>query len=177
MTVREFLTENAVTVIAITVAVLGLIILLLVYNLRSKSKSNQQIQNLLYRDTLTGLDNLDKFLADVWQSAEISARGWLMPLSTVTSTSSKPSTTAMALPRATSCCGPHAQIIQERCVQEGEYWRPRLLRQFCPAVKIQGLGDAVHPDYRHSKGSTDSWSTTHGCSGGRSAHRPLASTL
>ncbi|WP_195268096.1 EAL domain-containing protein [Eubacterium sp. 1001713B170207_170306_E7] len=64
MTVREFLSQNALSLIAITVAVSGLVILLLVYSLRSKSKSNRQIQNLLYRDTLTGLDNLDKFLAE-----------------------------------------------------------------------------------------------------------------
>lgn len=42
-------------------AVLGSVILLLCINLFNKSRSNRQIRNLLYRDALTGLDNLNRF--------------------------------------------------------------------------------------------------------------------
>lgn len=119
MTVREFLTENAVTVIAITVAVLGLIILLLVYNLRSKSKSNQQIQNLLYRDTLTGLDNLDKFLAECGSLLKsVPEGGYALIYSDINQF--KTINDRYGFTAGDQLLRAYAQIIQES-VQEGEY--------------------------------------------------------
>ncbi len=58
---RELVAEHPIKSIGGLAAVLGLIILLLLYSLYIKSRSNQRIQALLYRDSLTGLDNMDKF--------------------------------------------------------------------------------------------------------------------
>lgn len=61
LSLEEFVAEHPVKIISGLVAVFGLIILLLLYSLGIKSRSNRQIQDLLYRDSLTGLDNMDKF--------------------------------------------------------------------------------------------------------------------
>ena len=61
---RDFVAEHPAEVISGIVAVFGLIILLLAYSLAMKSRHNAQIQSLLYRDRLTGLDNIDKFYAE-----------------------------------------------------------------------------------------------------------------
>lgn len=58
---RDFVAEHPAEIISGIVAVFGLIILLLLYSLSIKSRSNRQIQALLYRDSLTGLDNMVKF--------------------------------------------------------------------------------------------------------------------
>lgn len=61
LSLRDFVAEHPAKLIGAIVAVFGLIILLLLYSLSIKSRSNRQIQALLYRDSLTGLDNMDKF--------------------------------------------------------------------------------------------------------------------
>ncbi len=61
---RDFVAEHPAEVISGIVAVFGLIILLLAYSLAMKSRHNVQIQSLLYRDRLTGLDNIDKFYVE-----------------------------------------------------------------------------------------------------------------
>ncbi|WP_165069416.1 EAL domain-containing protein [Desulfovibrio sp. ZJ200] len=61
LSLREFVAEHPVKIFSGLVAVFGSIILLLLYNLYIKSRSNRRIQALLYRDSLTGLDNMDKF--------------------------------------------------------------------------------------------------------------------
>ena len=61
---RDFVAEHPAEVISGIGAVCGLIILLLAYSLAIKSRHSAQIQSLLYRDRLTGLDNLDKFYTE-----------------------------------------------------------------------------------------------------------------
>ncbi len=61
VTVRDFVASHIVLVITLIVLFLGSIILLLYRNLRNTARSNRMIQDLLYQDPLTGLDNLNRF--------------------------------------------------------------------------------------------------------------------
>lgn len=61
VTLRDFMAAHPLEIAGGTTTILGLVILLLSYGLITKSRGNRRIQALLYRDTLTSLDNIDKF--------------------------------------------------------------------------------------------------------------------
>lgn len=61
ITVEAFVQQNIWLISGLVAAVFGSIILLLGINLHNISRSNRRIQNLLYRDELTGLDNINRF--------------------------------------------------------------------------------------------------------------------
>ena len=60
----EFAVQHPVEVMGWLICILTLLIVLLIYNLTIKTKSNRRIQSLLYRDELTGLDNINKFYGE-----------------------------------------------------------------------------------------------------------------
>lgn len=64
ITLLDFVAQHLVEVGCSMLAVFGVILLLLGYNLIIKTKSNHRIQALLYRDGLTNLDNMNKFYVD-----------------------------------------------------------------------------------------------------------------
>lgn len=57
----EFIEQYTWELVGIVCLVLGVIILLISYNLRNALRSNRRIQNLLYQDELTKLFNMDGF--------------------------------------------------------------------------------------------------------------------
>lgn len=61
ITVEAFVRQNIWLIAGLVAIVFGSIILLLCINLMNISRSNRRIQNLLYRDELTGLDNINRF--------------------------------------------------------------------------------------------------------------------
>lgn len=61
VSVEMFARQHIWLVIGLVAAVLGSVILLLCVILFNQSHSRRRIQNLLYRDELTGLDNLNRF--------------------------------------------------------------------------------------------------------------------
>lgn len=61
ITLRDFMAAHPVEIAGGAMIVLGLVTLLLSYGLITKSRGNRRIEALLYRDTLTSLDNIDKF--------------------------------------------------------------------------------------------------------------------
>ncbi len=61
ITVEDFVHQNIVLITFLVAAVFGCIILLLCINLINISRSSRRIKNLLYRDELTGLDNINRF--------------------------------------------------------------------------------------------------------------------
>lgn len=61
ITVEAFVRQNIWLIAGLVAVVFGSIILLLCINLINISRSNRRIQNLLYRDELTGLDNINRF--------------------------------------------------------------------------------------------------------------------
>lgn len=63
ISVEVFVRQHSWLVVGVVAAVMGSVILLLCINLYTTSRSNRRIQNLLYRDGLTGLDNLNRFYA------------------------------------------------------------------------------------------------------------------
>ena len=64
ITLLDFVAQHLVEVGCSMLAVFGVILLLLGYNLIIKTRSNHRIQALLYRDGLTNLDNMNKFYVD-----------------------------------------------------------------------------------------------------------------
>lgn len=64
ITLLDFVAQHLVEVGCSMLAVFGVILLLLGYNLIIKTKSNHRIQALLYRDGLTDLDNMNKFYVE-----------------------------------------------------------------------------------------------------------------
>lgn len=64
ITLLDFVAQHLIEVGCGMLAVFGVILLLLVYNLVIKTRSNHRIQALLYRDGLTGLDNMNKFYVE-----------------------------------------------------------------------------------------------------------------
>ena len=63
----EFIRQHPVGTMGGTVAVFGLVVALLAGALAIKSGSKRRIENLLYRDVLTGMPNLEKFREDSTQ--------------------------------------------------------------------------------------------------------------
>ena len=61
ISIEAFVRQHIWLVVGLVATVLGSVILLLCVNLRNQSRSNRRIQNLLYRDELTGMDNLNRF--------------------------------------------------------------------------------------------------------------------
>lgn len=61
ISIEDFVREHIWLVTGLVAAVLSSIIMLLCVNLRNAARSNRRIQDLLYRDDLTGLDNLNRF--------------------------------------------------------------------------------------------------------------------
>ncbi len=61
VTLAEFVAQHIWAVIGGVCLVLGVIILLIGYNLRNALRSNRRIQQLLYKDDLTGLDSINGF--------------------------------------------------------------------------------------------------------------------
>lgn len=61
ITVGDFVQQNIWLIAGLVAAVFGSIILLLGINLHNMSRSSRRIQELLYRDELTGLDNINRF--------------------------------------------------------------------------------------------------------------------
>ena len=61
VTIEEFVHQNILLIAGLVSVVFGSIILLLCINLLNMSRSSRRIQNLLYRDDLTGLDNINRF--------------------------------------------------------------------------------------------------------------------
>ncbi len=64
ITLLDFVAQHLIEVGCGMLAVFGVILLLLVYNLAIKTRSNHRIQALLYRDGLTSLDNMNKFYVE-----------------------------------------------------------------------------------------------------------------
>ena len=64
ITLLDFVAQHLIEVGCGMLAVFGVILLLLVYNLAIKTRSNHRIQALLYRDGLTNLDNMNKFYVE-----------------------------------------------------------------------------------------------------------------
>lgn len=75
ISVEEFARQHIWLVIALVVAVLGSAILLLCIILYNQSRSNRRIENLLYLDELTGLDNLNRFYVRAGELLSIPRRG------------------------------------------------------------------------------------------------------
>ncbi len=61
ITMEAFVHQNIWLITGLVAAVSGSIILLLCINLFNISRSKRRIQDLLYRDELTGLDNINRF--------------------------------------------------------------------------------------------------------------------
>lgn len=61
ITVEAFVRQNIWLITGLVAVVFGCIILLLCINLFNMTRSKRRIQNLLYRDELTGLDNINRF--------------------------------------------------------------------------------------------------------------------
>lgn len=61
VSITEFIQEHSWQTISIVFVVLGIIILLITYNLKNALRSNRRIQDLLYKDELTGAYNMDGF--------------------------------------------------------------------------------------------------------------------
>ena len=61
ITVEAFVHQNIWLITGLVAAVFGCIILLLCINIFNISRSNRRIQELLYQDELTGLDNINRF--------------------------------------------------------------------------------------------------------------------
>ena len=61
ITMEAFVHQNIWLITGLVAAVSGIIILLLCINLFDISRSKRRIQDLLYRDELTGLDNINRF--------------------------------------------------------------------------------------------------------------------
>lgn len=61
ISISAFVRQHVWLVTGLIAAVLGSVILLLCINLQNTARSNRRIQNLLYRDGLTGLDNMNRF--------------------------------------------------------------------------------------------------------------------
>ncbi len=62
VTLRDFVEQHLVEVGLAILLVFGSILILLAYNLALKVRSNHRIQALLYKDALTQLDNMPRFL-------------------------------------------------------------------------------------------------------------------
>lgn len=61
ISVDDFVRQHIWLVTGLVTAVLGSVILLLCINLFTNSRKNRRIQNLLFKDELTGLNNLNRF--------------------------------------------------------------------------------------------------------------------
>ena len=61
ITLYDFAAQHVIEVVCVLVALFAVIILLLLHNLVTKTRSHRRIQELLYRDGLTDLDNMNKF--------------------------------------------------------------------------------------------------------------------
>lgn len=61
ITLYDFAAQHFIAVVCGLAALFAVIILLLLRNLVIKTRSHRRIQELLYRDDLTGLDNMNKF--------------------------------------------------------------------------------------------------------------------
>ena len=71
ITMEAFVHQNIWLITGLVAAVSGSIILLLCINLFNISRSKRRIQDLLYRDELTGLDNINRFY--VWAEELLAA--------------------------------------------------------------------------------------------------------
>ena len=85
ITMEAFVHQNIWLITGLVAAVSGSIILLLCINLFDISRSKRRIQDLLYRDELTGLDNINRFYV---RAEELLAAGnmrWFIVTLTVSS--------------------------------------------------------------------------------------------
>lgn len=105
ITLLDFVAQHLIEVGCGMLAVFGVILLLLVYNLAIKTRSNHRIQALLYRDGLTNLDNMNKFYVECLGSCSGKRRVEAMPCSTGISISSRRSTTTLVSPWASDLAG------------------------------------------------------------------------
>ncbi len=70
ISLAEFAGQHIWAVVCGVCLMLGIVILLISYNLRNALRSNRRIQELLYKDDLTGLDNINGFYKKWMAEAE-----------------------------------------------------------------------------------------------------------